>query len=152
MGFQVLWQLVVSLAKGRMLQHLAKPVAVSLGGIDGVERLCIQQAIVLCIEIDLIDHATGDDEVVAIFKGDVAHQCPQGTSAFVDKKHFVCIGIFVKVLCHGLARGSESDVNVVVDHHGLAAVQIVILRRQIKADEFARRQVFGLGDFGGYIF
>ena len=71
-GFQFLWQFVIPLAKRRMLQQLPKPVAVTLGGINGMKTLRVQQAVVLPLKIDLVDHPSGNEQVVAVFKRNIA--------------------------------------------------------------------------------
>ena len=96
-GFQVLWKLVVPFAKWGMFQQLPKPVAVTLGGINGMKTLRVQQAIVLSIKIDLVDHPPGNEQVVAVFKGDIAQLGAQGTLAPMDEQQLIGVGIFVKI-------------------------------------------------------
>lgn len=80
-----------------MFEELSKPIAISFWCVNGVEGLRVEQTIVIRIEVNLVDHAPGDDQVVSVFKGNIAQECPECTRASVDEDHLIGIRIFIKI-------------------------------------------------------
>ena len=60
-GLEIFRKLIIALAKRRVLQHLAKPIPVSLWGVDRVEALGVKDAIIFGIKVNLIDHSAWND-------------------------------------------------------------------------------------------
>ena len=75
----------VALAKGRMLQELAKLVAVALGRQDGRPRLGDKEAVVGRVKGDLVDGSARNHQVVPIAELEGSEQRSQHAAALVHK-------------------------------------------------------------------
>ncbi len=121
--FEIGWPADVALTEGRMLQQLPEPVAVALGRVHRAVALHYEQAVVLGVEIDLIDHAPRDEQIIPISELQVANQCAQRAAPFVDEDHLVRIGILVEVVAETVLRCREDDLHIAVDKDRLSAIK-----------------------------
>jgi len=149
-GFEVFGQFEIPLTKRRVFQHLSVLIAVPARYFDGAERLDVEQSVLGRQEMDLVNGAPWDDDVIAVFKRDLPVHGLHPAVTFVNENHLVRIGIFEKVILGAFVRGCQANVQVIVDEQGFAAFQIVVHIRQIETLETERGEVFINRDFWLY--
>jgi len=116
----------------RMFEQLAEGIAVALGRRDRAGAFHDEKAVVGGVKLQLIDRATRNHQVVAIFEAQVAIHRPQSASALVNENHLVCVRVFVKIIGHALSGSREDDFAVVVDQNRFTGAQVIIFRLNLE--------------------
>ena len=123
MRLQVDRQLDVTLTEWRMFQQLPHLVHIPLREVDRRKTLHYKQAVVLIVEMELINSSSGYDDIIAVFKAHFTISTQQFTAAFMYEDHLIGIGVLVEIICHALLRGCKRYVEVVVVY-GFSAFQV----------------------------
>ena len=83
------------------------------------------------VEVDAVDRAARDHDVVVAFEGQTAELAVQRAAAGVHEEHLVRGAVDVEhLLCAD--RGDQADVDVVVDQQPAPAGDHVALRREVE--------------------
>ena len=150
--FQLLRQFVIAFAIRRVFEQLPEVVAVFFWRINRMVAFQIQQPVIHRIKLNLINHPSGNQQVIAVLETNRAEHGAQPPRAAMDEKQFVGIGVFIKIFAHGLLRGCQAHCHVAVGEQRLARVEKIIRRRYIKANEFQGLHVAFHGNPGRGIF
>ncbi len=124
-GFQLGGEFVIPFAIGRMFQQLPEPVAVALGGVEGIVGFQVQKPVVVTVKFKTMNHPPGNQEVIAFFEGNVPQLGSKGARSAVDKNQFIGVRVFVKIILAATGRGREAHGDLFVDKKGNPAVQVI---------------------------
>src|ERR1019366_3367017 len=147
-GLERVGTVKVALAEWRELRELPVARAVAVRHVDQTGHLDAQHASAGdVVEVDAVDRAAGDDDVVVPLEGEVTELAVQRTAPLVHEEHLVRGAVDVEHLLR-VHRRDQTDVHVVVDQEPAPPGDDVALGGQVESLEV--RVGMHLLVFGGH--
>ena len=150
-----LWQAKIPLAIRGMLQELTgllREISWRWHDVTGVHRLETDESGCggvswLFIELHLVGHALGDDDVVLLMEWQGAHAGVQGAGSEVDEEAFVSAAVLIEVV-HLLGGHTDAHLHIGVAQQDHAAGDGIALGSPVGALEMPHPHHVGLHIFG----
>src|SRR5690606_3518891 len=111
----------IALTEWRMLQQLAVAAQITFRESNRTERIYNEQAVIFCVELNLINTSSRDDQIIAITESDVSVLRFKGTFSFVHKNHFISIRVFKEsITAETLSWCRQCDMHIIIKQHYLS--------------------------------
>src|SRR3569833_1725557 len=122
-----------------MLHYLAVLVQITFGRPYRAKAFDNEQAVILTVKFHLVYGTPRNDEIIAVFKFDIAEAAFQCAGTNVNEYYLISLAVLVKIIGHGFTRRGQRKKQNTKNQHKQTAFQIVVLWWNIKSYETGMR-------------